>query len=109
MAGHAGKAFWFSTDTGDYVTSSYYYSAYPNWVAKWNAKRLAESHAGKMWSLLNKPSTYLLTGSDDRPYEIDLKGYGRTFPHPFGEADSKLFNTLIFVSPVGELNGRRLG
>ena len=37
MAGHVGKAFWYSTDTGDYVTSSYYYSTYPNWVAKWNA------------------------------------------------------------------------
>jgi predicted AlkP superfamily pyrophosphatase or phosphodiesterase len=102
MAGHAGKAFWFSTDTGDYVTSSYYYSAYPDWVAKWNAKRLAESHAGKTWSLLNEPSTYLLAGSDDRPYETDLKGYGRTFPHPFGAAEGKLFNTLLFVSPVGD-------
>ena len=102
MAGHAGKAFWFSTDTGDYVTSSYYYSAYPDWVVKWNAKRLAESHAGKMWTLLNEPSTYLLAGSDDRPYETDLKGYGRTFPHPFGAAEGKLFNTLLFVSPVGD-------
>jgi len=71
-------------------------------VAKWNAKRLAESHAGKMWTLLNKPSTYLLARFDDRPYETDLQGYGRTFPHPFGEADSKLFNTLLFVSPVGD-------
>jgi len=102
MAGHAGKAFWFSTDTGDFVTSSYYYSAYPDWVAKWNAKRLAEAHAGKTWTLLNETSTYLLAGSDDRPYETDLKGYGRTFPHPFGEADSKLFNTLLLVSPVGD-------
>jgi predicted AlkP superfamily pyrophosphatase or phosphodiesterase len=102
MAGHAGKAFWFSTDTGDYVTSSYYYRAYPDWVATWNAKRLAESHAGKMWTLLNEPSTYLLAGSDDRPYETDLKGYGRTFPHPFGAAEGKLFNTLLFVSPVGD-------
>lgn len=102
MAGHAGKAFWYSTDTGDYVTSSYYYDAYPEWAAKWNAKRLAESHAGKMWNLLNKPSTYLLADQDDRPYETDLKGYGRTFPHPFGKADSKLFPTLLFVSPVGD-------
>ena len=102
MAGHAGKAFWFSTNTGDYVTSSYYYDAYPDWVAKWNAKKLAESNAGKMWTLLNKPSSYLLAKFDDRPYETDLKGYGRIFPHPFGKADSKLFPTLLFVSPVGD-------
>jgi predicted AlkP superfamily pyrophosphatase or phosphodiesterase len=102
MGGHAGKAFWYSSDTGDYVTSSYYYDTYPDWVVKWNAKRLAASNAGKKWSLLNKPSSYLLAKFDDRPYETDLKGYGRTFPHPFGKADSKLFPTLLFVSPVGD-------
>jgi hypothetical protein len=32
MAGHAGKAFWFSTNTGDFVTSTYYYNTYPDWV-----------------------------------------------------------------------------
>jgi len=28
MAGHVGKAFWYSTDTGDMVTSKYYYDDY---------------------------------------------------------------------------------
>jgi len=102
LGGHAGKAFWYSSDTGDYVTSSYYYDAYPDWVVKWNAKRFAASNAGKKWTLLNEPSSYLLAEFDDRPYETDLKGYGRTFPHPFGKADSKLFPTLLFVSPVGD-------
>jgi predicted AlkP superfamily pyrophosphatase or phosphodiesterase len=102
MAGHAGKAFWYATDTGDFVTSDYYYDAYPDWAAKWNAKRLAQSHAGQTWTLLNNPSTYLLAEFDDRPYETDLKGYGRTFPHPFGPADSKLYNSLLLISPVGD-------
>ena len=39
---------------------------------------------------------------DDRPYEVDLKGYGRTFPHPFPGADNPLFPTLLLVSPVGD-------
>lgn len=38
LAGHAGKAFWFSKTTGDFVTSSYYYDQYPEWVEDWNAK-----------------------------------------------------------------------
>jgi hypothetical protein len=29
MAGHAGKAFWFSKASGEFVTSSYYYDRYP--------------------------------------------------------------------------------
>lgn len=102
MAGHAGKAFWYSTNTGDFVTSTYYYKAYPEWVRQWNAQRKAEEYAGKSWSLLNEASAYLLAAQDDRPYEADLKGYGRVFPHPFGQADDKLFFTRILVSPVGD-------
>jgi predicted AlkP superfamily pyrophosphatase or phosphodiesterase len=102
MAGHAGKAFWYSTDTGDFVTSSYYYEAYPDWVNQWNAQRRAESRSGGDWSLLNEASTYLLAAFDDRPYETDLKGYGRVFPHPFGESGHPLFFTRLLVSPVGD-------
>jgi hypothetical protein len=102
MAGHVGKAFWYSTNTGDFVTSTYYYDAYPEWVRKWNAQRKAKQFAGSSWTLLNDISTYLLAAQDDRPYEVDLKGYGRVFPHPFGQADDKLFCTRILVSPIGD-------
>lgn len=102
MAGHAGKAFWYSTNTGDFVTSSYYYDAYPDWVSEWNGRRQAEGYAGKSWTLLNDTSTYLLADQDSRPYEADLRGYGRVFPHPFGQADDKLFYTRILISPVGD-------
>ncbi len=102
MAGHVGKAFWFSTNTGDFVTSTYYYDTYPDWVRKWNGQRKAEKFANASWALLNDTSSYLLAGQDDRPYEVDLKGYGRVFPHPFGEASDTLLNTRILVSPVGD-------
>ncbi len=102
MAGHVGKAFWYSTNTGDFVTSTYYYDAYPDWVSKWNAQRKAERYAGKSWSLLNDAPAYLLGTQDDRPYEADLRGYGRVFPHPFGQANDTLFYTRILVSPIGD-------
>jgi predicted AlkP superfamily pyrophosphatase or phosphodiesterase len=102
MAGHVGKAFWYSTDTGDMVTSKYYYDDYPQWASDWNALRKAEKYAGTSWQLLNEKSTYLLAEQDDRAYETDLKGYGRVFPHPFGSIDDKLFLTRLLVSPVGD-------
>lgn len=102
MAGHVGKAFWYSTDTGDMVSSRYYYDDYPQWVADWNGQRKAEKYAGTSWQLLNEKSTYLLAEQDDRPYEADLKGYGRVFPHPFGKIDDKLFPTRLLVSPIGD-------
>jgi predicted AlkP superfamily pyrophosphatase or phosphodiesterase len=102
MAGHGGKAFWFSTDTGDFVTSTFYYDAYPAWAKDWNARRQSEAQAGKTWDLLGDEAGYVMAGHDDRPFEVDLKGYGRVFPHAFGEVTHPLFNTRIMVSPVGD-------
>jgi predicted AlkP superfamily pyrophosphatase or phosphodiesterase len=102
MSGHTGKAFWYSANNGDFITSRYYYDAYPDWVARWNAQRKAEQYAGTEWTLSADKSSYLLAGQDDRPYEVDLKGYGRTFPHRYGEVDSKLLYTQLIASPVGD-------
>ena len=102
LAGKGGKAFWMSTDSGDFVTSAWYYDAYPGWVAQWNSERKASAHAGTTWSLLNDKETYLLAGQDDRPYETDLRGFGRTFPHRFGEAGNKLLYTQVVASPPGD-------
>ena len=102
MAGHVGKAFWYSTDSGDFVTSSYYYEEYPAWAKEWNDQRRAAAYAGSRWDLASPRSTYLFGDADDRPYERDLKGYGRVFPHSFGEASHPLFYTRLLVSPVGD-------
>ena len=102
MAGHVGKAFWYSTNTGDFQTSRYYYHEYPKWVQDWNAKRLAESYADTSWELLLEPQKYMWIEQDDRPYEVDLRGYGRTFPHAFGSVDDPLFPTRLLVSPQGD-------
>lgn len=102
MAGHAGKAFWFSKKTGDFVSSTFYYDRYPAWVNEWNKKKLAFQYSGKSWELLNDKSTYLFGAVDDKPWETDYAGYGRVFPHPFGTADSKYYTTLLTMSPVGD-------
>ena len=102
MAGHVGKAFWYSASNGDFVTSRYYYPEYPDWVTAWNAERSADGYAGRDWQLRSAITTYLLGHQDDRPYEVDLKGYGRVFPHRFGDTGSKLFYTQLLISPIGD-------
>ena len=102
MAGHAGKAFWFSKQSGEFVTSRFYYENYPEWVVAWNATRPAERYAGKSWELLHKQDSYLYGDRDDAPWEVDFPGYGRVFPHPFGAGDGKYFTTLLTLSPVGD-------
>ena len=99
--GHAGKAFWFSKSSGEFVTSTYYYDDYPAWVKQWNASKPADAFKGKSWELLNDISTYVHGQMDDRPYEADLKPLGRTFPHPLG-GDTKYFYLLLTLTPVGD-------
>ncbi len=102
MAGHTGKAFWFSKSTGEFITSSFYYDQYPEWVADWNARKPTSKYAGTSWQLMHDQSTYLFGAADDRPYETALPGYGRTFPHPFGKREGKYFTTFLTISPVGD-------
>jgi predicted AlkP superfamily pyrophosphatase or phosphodiesterase len=102
MAGHAGKAFWFSKSEGRMVTSTFYMDAYPDWVDAWNAKGVPASYANTSWKLLAEPSAYLFGDADDMPWETDFPGFGRTFPHAYGPADGKYFTTLLTLAPAGD-------
>jgi predicted AlkP superfamily pyrophosphatase or phosphodiesterase len=102
MAGHAGKAYWFSKKSGEFVTSSYYYDRYPDWVNQWNARKLASGYSGKAWELTHPPSKYLFGAADERDYEADIAGFGRSFPHQYGKADNKYFTTKLTLSPAGD-------
>jgi predicted AlkP superfamily pyrophosphatase or phosphodiesterase len=98
--GHAGKAFWYSKRSGDFVTSTYYYDDYPQWVKQWNAAKPAGRYRGKTWELLHDRSTYLAGNMDDRAYEANLPPLGRTFPHQFG--DNKYLYLILSLTPVGD-------
>lgn len=102
MAGHAGKAFWFSKASGEFVTSSYYYEQYPAWVVAFNQQKLPAAYSDKSWELMHDQSTYLFGDADDKAWETVLGSYGRVFPHPYGPASGKYFTTFLTLSPVGD-------
>jgi hypothetical protein len=102
LAGHAGRAFWFSKKKGEFVTSRFYYERYPEWVVAFHAGNPAQRYAGKSWDLLHDRATYLFGDRDDQPWETAFGGYGRVFPHPYGAGDGKYFTTLLTLSPAGD-------
>ena len=102
LAGHAGKAFWFSKASGEFVTSNYYYDQYPDWVSEWNADKPAMAYAGKAWELMYPAAKYMFRDADDKAYETDLAGFGRVFPHAYGKGDDKYFTTKLTLSPAGD-------
>lgn len=102
LAGRAGKAFWFSKASGEFVTSNYYYEQYPDWVNEWNALKPTARYVDKAWTLMHPREKYLFGNADDREYETDFPGFGRTFPHHYGKPDDRYFTTRLTLGPAGD-------
>ena len=100
--GHVGKAFWFSVRQGTFVTSSYYYAAYPQWVADWRALRLADEYRGQDWELVLDRSSYAARDTDDRPFESSPVGLGTTFPHRLDADTTDEFYRMLRLTPMGD-------
>ena len=80
----ANAAYWFSTDTGNIVSSTYYFSQLPDWVARFNSRHMADAWFGARWNRLLPESEYLKhAGKDDVPWENLDKSSNDTnfFPH----------------------------
>jgi predicted AlkP superfamily pyrophosphatase or phosphodiesterase len=69
--------YWYSPD-GRFSTSRYYRDSLPHWVTAFNFRDLAQSYAGKKWTLLLPDSAY--PEPDSVPAES--AGSDFTFPHP---------------------------
>lgn len=102
LAGHAGKAFWFSKTAQAFVTSNYYYDQYPKWVSEWNQSGQVQAYADSHWQLLQARERYAFKDHDDQAWETEVGDFGRTFPHAFGAAEHPYFSTLLTVSPAGD-------
>lgn len=71
-----GDVYWWSAN-GSFTTSRYYAEALPEWVKSFNARKTAQSYAGKSWTLLLPPSAY--PEPDSVP--VESAGVDITFPH----------------------------
>lgn len=102
LAGHMGKAFWFSKKSGEFVTSKYYYDKYPDWVTDWNKAKPVKQYHQKNWSLMQPLKNYEFAQQDDQMWETKFPGFGRTFPHAYGDMSNGYFNTFLTLSPAGD-------
>ena len=79
MAGRLGQGWWFNETIGKFVTGTWYAKELPRWAKTFNEKNAADSGLGGTWNLSLPEKSYF--GEDDRPWESDWRGLGRTFPH----------------------------
>lgn len=116
LAGHAGKAFWFTATTGEFVSSTYYYSTYPDWVKTWNADKAAhvDRFLGQTWTLGEPKDRYVYQananvypkGSPPESMMAFLAGpdvsFGRTFPHTYGTKPGQGYYNNLTIAPAAD-------
>lgn len=119
-AGHtANGAFWFDDSTGNFITSSFYMKALPEWLMKFNNKRLADKYIKQSWLTLYDIDTYINSLTDDNEYEGKFPGERNpTFPHKLYDVENAGYkylrylpagNTITFNLAEACIEGEQLG
>lgn len=121
-AGHQPDgAYWFDSKTGNFITSTFYAETLPEWVTKFNKKKLPAKYMKKGWDTYKPIDQYVESARDDRPYEVkELGGLPSVFPYDFSQFDEAVNpNQILKVTPHGStlttdlalaaLDGEQLG
>ena len=107
-AGHsANAAYWHDPYTNNWVTSSYYMARLPEWVEKFNDRKIVDSLLAKPWEKLFPADAYQASTGDDTPYEGLFAGESKpVFPHNLPEirkSDEELIRKTPFGNTFTEL------
>ena len=101
----ANAAYWFSDDTGNMTSSTYYFDQMPDWVTRFNNRRMSDGWFGARWDRLLPESEYLKrAGKDDVPWENQDKILNDTnfFPHVItggAAGPSRIFYKALNYTP----------
>jgi predicted AlkP superfamily pyrophosphatase or phosphodiesterase len=87
------EVYWYYPD-GRFTTTSYYRDALPDWVERFNARKLPQSAAGKSWTPLLPDSAYKERDS----VSVEMGGINFTFPHRISD-DSAEAASLVRTTP----------
>ena len=93
MAGHHPQGvFWFSHETGNFVTSRYYSTHIPDGIKEFNEAHVISSYAGKQWQpiLETKSPAY-------HTHQVDGQ-----FPHAMPNQPGDQLNNAVYESPFGD-------
>jgi predicted AlkP superfamily pyrophosphatase or phosphodiesterase len=102
---HANAAYWFSTTSGNMVSSTYYFKELPAWVTAFNNARPADKYFGAKWERLLSQDEYVKrAGPDSPPWETVGSASGDTnaFPHTItggATTPGRVFYNALDYSP----------
>ncbi len=101
-AGHfANWAFWYSNG-GDFISSTFYGAALPDWVSQFNKEKHYMKYINKGWDLFRPLATYNESLVDNNPYEGKLYGSeAPVFPYDLKSMYNKNDAGVIRSTPFG--------
>lgn len=93
-AGHsANAAYWYDSQVGNWITSTWYMNELPQWVKDLNAKKMVDKYYEQGWSTLYPINTYNQSTADDKVYES--KGLGAGFPYDLKKFIGKNYSAIL--------------
>lgn len=121
-AGHLGQAYWYESDTGNFITSSYYRDSLPQWLIEFNDRQLPQKFLSGRWETVMPIHRYVESIADDNPYEglydgleravfpYDLAALVREHGHDPGLlSDTPFGNELLTELAIAVIEGESLG
>ena len=91
------QVYWYAPPDGEFTTSKYYADSLPDWVKKFNARRIPDSYAGKSWTPLLADSAY------KEPDSVSIEGGGRDFVFPHAlPTDVGQVDAVLWATPFGD-------
>jgi hypothetical protein len=105
LAALRALCFWFSTTSGQFVSSNYYVDELPQWVVDFNRGKPADRWFDSYWLPFRTDLDYVKHSTlDHNPFEGIGYAQGRTFPHPLNggkDTMSKEAYQAMMNSPYG--------
>jgi len=79
-AGKTGTAYWYSSQSGRFVTSSYYRQDYPAWWQQFHRDNAQNKWFTREWTRSSQAEAFPFAVPDGRDWRLDYKGLGTRFP-----------------------------
>ena len=96
-------SYWYDSNTGEFMTSTYYMKELPNWVKSFNSAKHVDKFLNMTWDTYLPIEKYSISGPDNSQYESGFKGKDTpTFPYNLKELRKDNGNfSLISSTPFG--------
>ncbi|GET23884.1 alkaline phosphatase family protein [Prolixibacter sp. NT017] len=104
-AGHSGDgAYWFDTESGNMISSSYYVENFPDWAFNFNSQKLADDYLSRKWETLYPISNYTESIPDNYILEPGYYDKWNTFPYDLSKIQKRSGDYRVLkTTPFGNL------